>query len=326
MNVSLIRPLVYFIAGLLLIEIPFMHHPEFTSFSTSSSSAHLEYSITYDTTSSPLFKNDVSAFVVFTGFALDGERHIEYLVNEVTSSTVRFTLVKHGDTQVNAIYGYLVVVSSSLKGILTKDKSIIFIESHGFSSGKIIKDEDYEMRGVIGNRKDYTAKPQIFLSFSGVQFYSVNPYCRAFPELGVYNGMPYLTIGTTKEPSTITQNYDVLLFCGDGNNCLIPQKADLQTWKTMGVYISFPISQALSTNRTKFMNTAFPYFLESPPKYIGFGINEYNFHGGYNMTLSTVSSKHAEITITAPPTSRIHWVNIQFLLSNWGKLDYSSSS
>ena len=120
MNVSFIRALVNLIAGLLFIEIPFMHHPEFTTFSTSSSSTDIEYNITYDTTNSPLFENDVSAFVVFTGFALNGERHIEYLVNEVTSTTVRFTLLKYGDTQVNAIYGYLVVVSSSLKGIIYK--------------------------------------------------------------------------------------------------------------------------------------------------------------------------------------------------------------
>ena len=178
------------------------------------------------------------------------------------------------------------------------------------------------MQGVIGNRKDYTAKPQVFLSFSAVRFYSANPNCRAYPELGIYDDMPYLTIETESANSTAIQNYDVLLFCSDGKNCLIPQKADLQSWRAVGFYGLSDMWESVTGNRTRRVNTAFPYFLDSPPKYVGLGINYENSNGGYNYSITNVSSKHLEIQVTAPHMSRIYRMYLQVLLSNWGILFY----
>ena len=99
----------------------FSAYPGFSEFASGMSSSCLEYDFSYTPNDDTLFSANAKAYLTFSSLQFDETRSrysLDYTIDEVTSSYVRFKICKIGDSRILRLKGNIIIISAAARGKL----------------------------------------------------------------------------------------------------------------------------------------------------------------------------------------------------------------
>ena len=113
--------------------------------------------------------------------------------------------------------------------------------------------------------------------------------------------------------------YDVLLFCEHGNDCITPQNTpDFDAGESnIKTFYGTPLATLSASPRSLYLNVAFRRFFTSAPTYSAVGFQGGYAPQGFSFTVSSVTQYGMTIEVKALANRILNVAAITYVVSNW---------
>jgi len=314
------------------VNYDFSTHPSFSTLSTGTSDAELIYTISFSPYAPDFFETGATAFVSFLRVQLYefGNHDFDYDIISITSTTITLKIRKYGNTGITALKGQILVVANDAAGnynIFINNN--LFIASLGFASTKITQTSIFgpglgavSLSGPVTSISGYYGRPEMLFFPRRYKFNTNSFSFKAEGDLSVSSGNFVVNMLATQSTSSQMAGFefDVLLFCDNGKDCITPQTAPLfdAGESNIRAFHGTPLATATASPRTFLLNIAFKRFFSTTPAYSAAGLQGADAPQSFSFSVSAVTQYGMTIEVKALANQVLNLAVISYVVSNWG--------